>query len=316
MQTRPEEIFATFCNALDGMEWTYHRSEEDLLVTFSPPEAKHGNIYVLAVTPGHSSTMLLSEMVFTIPEEKRSEMALAVHLANSMVYFGSFEYVVPTGRLYFQSINGFNGCKPGSLMFEQMIRFSVWTAENYCDIFQKLVHDKITLEEFMDSLPDPVGDIPEEGKNMEKARELFDFLCETLDEEKIKHQNEEDFFATFFSLDDGEQVVDILMQVDPHRELLILCAQLPFEVKNVRRLDMAVAICAASAMLKFGTFYYDVKEGNVQFVNAEHYRNNQITDKLFTSWIRKAVETIKKHGKDLQAVNEGTMTLQEFLSKE
>lgn len=94
-----------------------------------------------------------------------------------------------------------------------------------------------------------------------------------------------------------------------------LRALLPFTVKAVRRLDMAVAVCALSYDLPTGQLDYDLRKNQVWYRMTEQYADSRHGIGFFHEMLNHTAHLVEECYEKLEALNAGRITIEKFLER-
>lgn len=145
-------VFETLCRALDKEEWTYKKDEEKLAVVAGAKGEDLPIDLVFRVDAQRSVVSLFSLMPFTVPEDNRLDMAIAVTVLNDIFANGSFDYDLTKGKLIFRMTNSFLDSILGEEVFLYMLYTTCKMVDKYNDRLFMLAKKVITLEQFLDKL--------------------------------------------------------------------------------------------------------------------------------------------------------------------
>lgn len=150
MQAKSKEVFATLCRALDQEEWHYEKNEEELTVECGAKGDDFPIELKIKVDSTRYLVLVASSLAFTIPEEKRFDLAVASTYVNERLVNGSFDMNLGSGSMHFRMANSFIGCDISEDVFLYMIYTTCNTVDQYNDRFFLLCKNMITLEQFLE----------------------------------------------------------------------------------------------------------------------------------------------------------------------
>ena len=142
-------VYEDLCAALDRRKWPYQKHEEDLVVTFGVASDDLPMNFVLAVDAERQLLRLFSKLPFTVPEDKRMDLAIATCVASNKLADGSFDYDIATGRIVFRLTASFRESKIGDGLFEYLVGCSSVTVDAYNDKFLALSKGFISINDFI-----------------------------------------------------------------------------------------------------------------------------------------------------------------------
>lgn len=144
--------FDTLCSALDNNDWRYQKNEENMTISCG---ARGDDLPIdirIEVDAERMLVMLLSQLPFTAPEDKRTEMAIAVSVINNMLVDGSFDYDIRSGRMVFRISSSFRESLLGERAFMYILLCSCKTVDDFNDKLMMLAKGMLTLDQFLGAL--------------------------------------------------------------------------------------------------------------------------------------------------------------------
>lgn len=141
--------FDTLCEMLDEIKWKYEKDEERLVVTCSAQGDDLPIDVRMEVSAERQGVSFMSELPFTVPEDKRVEVALAIHVINYALADGSFDYNLGNGRVLFRMTSTFKGSLLGKEAFEYILDVTCGTVDDYNDKLLMIMKDRMTIEELV-----------------------------------------------------------------------------------------------------------------------------------------------------------------------
>ncbi len=143
--------YKTLCDALDHNGWHYEKKEEQFIIECGAQGEDLPMHVTVMVSPDRLMVNLLSHLPFTIPEEKRVDVAIAVTTVNNRLVDGSFDYDIGRGHLFFRMNNSIRESNISEEVFMYLILCSCQTIDNYNDKLLMLIKGTLTLEQFLSS---------------------------------------------------------------------------------------------------------------------------------------------------------------------
>ena len=144
-----KKVYDDLCASLDKREWHYQKHDEDLVVTCGVAGEDIPMQFVLNVDAERQLLSVLSRLPFTVPEDKRMELAIATCAASYGLADGSFDYDIAKGTIDFRLTASFRESKIGDGLFEYLIGCSSFTVDRYNDKFFALCKGLITINDFI-----------------------------------------------------------------------------------------------------------------------------------------------------------------------
>ena len=137
---------------MDEMGLKYNKNDEEMWVGLTGTGQDLPIQMAFRIYGERCLLVLLSKLPFTIPEDKRLDMVIAVSAINNRMAFGSFDFTVDRDSVIYRLSNCFTDCTPGSELFKWSIICAFRTVDEYNDKLQALVEGKQSVEQFLASL--------------------------------------------------------------------------------------------------------------------------------------------------------------------
>lgn len=152
-----------------------------------------------------------------------------------------------------------------------------------------------------------------DNKQMMFAKEAFDTLCKAIDNIGWKYKRMDDELKIMLGVGTDDLPVNILIIVDAERQLVRMLSLLPFEMKEDKRVEGAVATCFINYLLADGSFDYDVETGHIMFRLTSSFRESLLGEELFKYMISILCHTVDKYNDQLADLNDGKINIDEFI---
>lgn len=143
------KVYEDLCASLDKQKWHYQKHEDDLVVTCGVAGDDIPMQFILIVDAERQLLRVLSRLPFTVPEEKRMELAIATCMATDGLADGSFDYNIADGTIDFRLTASFRESVIGDGLFEYLIACSSFTVDKYNDKFLALCKGVISIDDFI-----------------------------------------------------------------------------------------------------------------------------------------------------------------------
>lgn len=142
-----QAAFKTMCNALDKAGWEYDKDEEEMDIGCGACGEDLPIPVRIHVDAERELVVLYSHMPFSVPEDRRRELAVAVAQANNGMVDGSFDYDYANGNILFRITVSI--CE--SLISEKALMYMVYcacsTVDAYNDKFLIVAKNSMTCDE-------------------------------------------------------------------------------------------------------------------------------------------------------------------------
>ena len=142
-------MFGSLCTALDNWGWKYRHNAEDLSVNFGVNGDDLPMDFVVAVSKEVPFLQLFSLLPFTVPEDKRVEMAVAVAVSNYGCTNGSFEFDLSDGKILYKLPQYFADSLIGDGCIQYVISLACQMVDQYNDRFMALSKGIMSLTDFL-----------------------------------------------------------------------------------------------------------------------------------------------------------------------
>jgi len=153
----------------------------------------------------------------------------------------------------------------------------------------------------------------QDEKNIRQAKAAYATLLEMLDERGWHYDRDDDSFTISCSARGDDLPIDVRIQVDPDRLLVVLLSQLPFTVPEDKRVDLSLAVSAVNYAIVDGSFDYNFKNGILLFRMTSSYRESLIGKDLFEYMLYVACHTVDDYNDKFLMMIKDKMTLQDLI---
>lgn len=143
-------IYKDVCDYFDANGLSYDKDEAHLVVIskFSGDDLPVNMI--IEVTEGLNLLSIISPMPFTVSEDKRIDVALAVVAANNGVRNGAFDLDLDSGRLVYKVCDLITDGKAGKDLLDYLFSISLNMIDDYNDKFFAVSFGAISVAEFIE----------------------------------------------------------------------------------------------------------------------------------------------------------------------
>ena len=148
--------------------------------------------------------------------------------------------------------------------------------------------------------------------NNERAMKIYGDICDVLDAKGWNYTRRENDLAIVLSVRGNDLEMDLLIRVDSERQLVSIVSPMPFAMSDEKRIDGAIATCAATYKLADGSFDYDVNSGKIYFRLTSTYRGCDIGEGLLEYMVDVSLSTIDVYNDKFMALNKGYIDIKSF----
>lgn len=152
--------------------------------------------------------------------------------------------------------------------------------------------------------------------NMTKAKEVYNTLISMLDERDWQYDKFEDDLLIKSGIRGDDLPVEFFVIVNPRNEVVQFISKLPFNMPEDKRVDGAIAVCAANYGLVDGSFDYDISDGEIRYRLTSSYCESILGKDLFEYMILVASRTVDDYNDKFFMIAKNMLTIQQFLEQE
>lgn len=146
------EVYEMFKEHFDEIGAHYDELEDNTVLKVTARGEDLPQPTIIHVRDGAEIVVIKSPMPFRVPEDKRTEMAIAVVIANYQMLNGSFEMDMSDGELSYKIVQGYHGTDFSKELVLYMMTLTFLTTDRYNDKFFGLAMGMMSLEQFIDKI--------------------------------------------------------------------------------------------------------------------------------------------------------------------
>ena len=143
-----QKVFQTICSMLDKDDWKYDKDENKLEIKCS---ARGDDLPIrlrIRVLPDRKVVNFYSP-IFNTPEDKRSEMAVAVCVANYALIIGCFDFDIRDGEVSYRLTAAYRDSILSETVFHDLLYTTCLTVDDYNDKLFALSQNMMSLTDFV-----------------------------------------------------------------------------------------------------------------------------------------------------------------------
>lgn len=144
-----QKMYNIFCQALDANDWKYRENEEELQIECGAQGEDLPMELVIRMDVPMQVIQVFSCLPYTIPEDKRLDVAVAVSTVNNKLVHGCFDYNIADGRLFFRMNGSFRDFLLSQESCAYMLYCTCTTIDNYNDKLLMMSKGMLKLEDFL-----------------------------------------------------------------------------------------------------------------------------------------------------------------------
>lgn len=152
-----------------------------------------------------------------------------------------------------------------------------------------------------------------DDKQLKQARAAYRSLCEMLDEKDWHYKKDEEHLLVLCKAQGDDLPMDIRIEVDAERSLVILLSNTPFNIPKDKRDALAVAVSAANCRIIDGSFDYNYLDGIILFRMTSSFMDSLVGKEMFEYLLLVSCITIDRYNDKFLMVAKSDMSNEEIL---
>lgn len=148
------------------------------------------------------------------------------------------------------------------------------------------------------------------------AKDMYSTVCKALDARNWNYKKHEEDMVITFSVNGDDLPMIFIIVVDEDRQLIRLLSSMGFKMKEDKRMEGAIAACAASFGMADGSFDCDLADGQITFRMTHTFRGCLIGEAAVQYMISCTCAMVDKYNDQFMAINGGYLSIADFLKKE
>ncbi len=146
-----QQVFETICKMFDDIGYRYDRRDDDHVIVCRVQGEDIPMEFFFFVRDEREIVKLVSPIPFTVPEDKRVDIALATTFLNNRFIDGNFDFDLGTGKIYFRLTASFIESDLGKKLFDYMLSLSTAIVDDYNDKFLMISKGMVSVQQFIES---------------------------------------------------------------------------------------------------------------------------------------------------------------------
>ncbi len=142
-------VYDTLCGMLQAEDWHYEGDDDNFKILCGARGEDIPMEVHIHVDPERQIVTLLSELPFSVPEEKRVEMAIAISAVNYALVDGNFDYNFMDGTVLFRMTSSYRESLIGKDVLKYMLYVSCKIVDDYNDKFLMMTKGEMSLEDIL-----------------------------------------------------------------------------------------------------------------------------------------------------------------------
>lgn len=150
-------------------------------------------------------------------------------------------------------------------------------------------------------------------RKIKAAKATYDVLCKKLDDMNWKYDKIEENYVIKSGVRGDDLPIEFIIAVEPDTQIVRLLSKLSFDIAEEKRIDAAIAVCAANNGLVAGNFDYDILKGEIIFRMTNDFRESLLSGEVFEFMIIVGTEIIDRYNDRFFMLSKGMLKVEEFI---
>ncbi len=151
-------------------------------------------------------------------------------------------------------------------------------------------------------------------KKMGLAKQVYQTLCEAIERREWSFNKDEEKLLVHFGVNGEDIPMQFILFVDAERQLIRLLSPLPFKMSESKRMEGAIATCAASYGIVDGSFDFNLADGTIVFRMTASFRESLIGEGLFHYLIACSCAMVDRYNDQFLALDKGMLSITDFIA--
>ena len=144
-----QQVFDKMCAVLDAREWKYESFPEDLTIRFHSIGDDLPMEFIVIVDSERQLLRVMSPVPVDDNKNKRLDLAIATCVASYGLSYGSFDYDITTGHIFFRLTVCFRNSTIGDGLFTYLVGVSSAVVDKYNDKFFAISKGLLSVDDFI-----------------------------------------------------------------------------------------------------------------------------------------------------------------------
>lgn len=153
-----------------------------------------------------------------------------------------------------------------------------------------------------------------DGGSKELALKVFGYLCDLFDSEGWRYSRNGKELEIGWVTEGEDFCIPVTITVDEGLQSAVLISQLPFRVREAKRMDVAVGVAYLNNRLSDGVFDYDLKNGYLSFRISRSFIEGALEEKTIRYMIYYAYAVVEEFNERLHMLSTGIITFEKFMA--
>jgi hypothetical protein len=150
------------------------------------------------------------------------------------------------------------------------------------------------------------------GKKIKTAKKIYKSLIRMMDANEWKYQKYDETLSVSHALKLNNNCYKFVIGVWPREQLVHILVAMPFELPNEmpeeRKRELAYALCKINSILDYGFFTYRIEENDISFRTTTCYCKSDIAAKIYGFMLGLSIKTADQFANKLAMLANGEIT--------
>ena len=149
-----------------------------------------------------------------------------------------------------------------------------------------------------------------------RAQKTYNDLCTHLDSIGLKYTRHDDDKVITLTMNGDDLPMEMVLAVREKQEVIQLVSPIRPKAPEDKRIDAAVAVNVANYGIVFGSFDYDISDGEIRWRATLPYRDAAITKDQIYYLVMVSAGTVDNYNDKFLMFNKGMMSLEQFIASQ
>lgn len=149
------------------------------------------------------------------------------------------------------------------------------------------------------------------GINIEKAKNVYDVVCATLDEMGFRYEKVPEHLAIEFSYRGRDMHHDFEIIINAEQDAIMMMDYLPLRINPQKAAEVAMAVCYANKKTLAGRFLYGMEEYMI-YALTHIYLDSVISKSTVERMILSVTTTVEEYDDKFSKLNNGYLKVDDF----
>ena len=154
------------------------------------------------------------------------------------------------------------------------------------------------------------------AENMQQAKAVYATIKKALANIGWTYDEDEEKLMIKTKVTGDDLPVDLALLVRADKDIFHIFSSMPFAIPEDKRVDAAIAACAANYGMVNGSFDLDLNDGQLLFRVTTGYMDTELSERLIEYMILVVVSTVDRYNDRFFMLAKGMIDVAKFLELE